>query len=484
VEYLVETVGTDCANKGTNDERINQLRQAELTEAFVMYVCVVDSHYFLIDSSGRVHVFNGKYYDIVEPTFMESVIIDTLGKIGVGLVYKYGSAKTISDKCLLELRSRKECEFIPNRRYVAFNNGILDLETGKMKEFSDKYITDITLGIDYDPEATLPLWDKFIRQTFPVDGFLHTFQEFVGALLTDRKLYKIEYMCFIIGPGGNGKSVTLDAIANLFGDELISNYSPQQLFDSQNAMTNMADLDGKLANFSDDIKKKSFAGGDFKTFVSGGKFQARRLYQNPFKVTAPYMICCANEMPPTMDDTEGHHRRILPIKSTDHIYTREERDTQLTYKLSTDKAKQAIFNWIYDGYKRVVANRGELDISECVSLFRDEIKSNSNTVRRWLYECNLTQVQEPRRYNENRWRNLNDLFDQYSKFCKDNGDSDFYIRTKLEFRNTLERIGFIVKRRGNDGYMICVEEGVPLKLGEDDDIQFSGNDTGNEDLPF
>ena len=75
--------------------------------------------------------------------------------------------------------------------------------------------------------------------------------------------------------------------------------------------------DGAIANFTDDMKQTNISSSGFKSFASGEKFQARHPYGHKiFKVKAPPLLCCANSLPTTTDDSWGYHRRILPIYSS------------------------------------------------------------------------------------------------------------------------------------------------------------------------
>jgi phage/plasmid-associated DNA primase len=198
---------------------------------------------------------------------------------------------------------------------------------------------------------------------------------------------------------------------------------------------------------TDDIDKSLLSGGDFKTFVSGGEFQARLLYKEPFIVRAPFMLCCTNEMPPTADDTEGHHRRILPVKSTDHVYRGSERDTGLTGKLSTKESRQAIFNWIYEGYRRVVSDSGNLEIPECVEALRNSVKENSNTVRRWLFEMRYVPESPDEVTAAGSWHETNKLYEAYKKYCQEEGAMEKNTKTRSGFRDALTVIGFVSRKR-------------------------------------
>ena len=96
-----------------------------------------------------------------------------------------------------------------------------------------------------------------------------------------------------MGEGQNGKSIICKAVINTLGRGVASAYSPEQLFKSSQAEYHLADVNGKIVNYCDDVSKKDFSGGDFKQFVSGGEFTGRHPYsKRPTKVNKiPLMLC-------------------------------------------------------------------------------------------------------------------------------------------------------------------------------------------------
>jgi putative DNA primase/helicase len=178
----------------------------------------------------------------------------------------------------------------------------------------------------------------------------------------------------------------------------------------------LADINGKMANYCDDMSNKDFSGGDFKQFTSGAKFSARHPYGRPFVVRrVPLMMCCVNEVPPTTDDTDGYFRRLLPImcpaKIADH-----EVDTELPNKLSTDEAKCGIFNWILGGYKSLMDAKGKISVSDSIAGMKELIREDSNSARRWVRYERFVKV-EPLGPNDDNWRSMSEYMEMYKDYC-------------------------------------------------------------------
>lgn len=459
IDYLCSTAGPAIDGAGATDERINKLTEASMAMAFRRYICGVDGDagcdFFKMDEDDQLFVFNGRNYEVVKEEMLTEIILETMQRMNVGIVYLANSAERIKEFCINKLKADERCHFEPDRRYVCFKNGVFDCETGKLNDFDVKYKTDIVLDFDYVAGARSALWDKVLGQTVPDENMRETYHQFCGCFLAKRSEYKIEYICFVVGEGQNGKSIICKAIINTLGRGVASSYSPEQLFKSgTQSEYHLADVNGKVVNYCDDVSKKDFSGGDFKAFVSGGEFTGRHPYsRRPTKVTrVPLMLCCANGMPPTTDDTDGYFRRFLIILAPNHIDERDK-DVTLEKKLLADDVRAAIFNWMYDGYKTFVQNNGKIEIASSVREIVEEMKENSNSLRRWISTMGYVAAPDPEDFGAPGWKSLKEWVQEYIKYCQDWGETP---RSRSAVTEMFKKMGVISKRRA-DGIWYYME---------------------------
>jgi phage/plasmid-associated DNA primase len=349
---------------------------------------------------------------------------------------------------------------------------VFDIVQGKLREFNIKYCTDIVLDIAYkdskqcyiDNTAQCKLWDKKIAEIIPNKEMRDAFKMFCGTFLIKRNELKVEYICYLIGSGSNGKSVVASAIAGVFGERYFGRFTPYDLFRSTDAKVNMAALDGKIGNLTDDLEDKDISGGAFKRFISGEKFQARRLYSEPILVQAPVMLCCTNTMPDTADDSYGHHRRQLPIYTTLKQFRDYDtdascvKDPYLTQKLTTPEARQYIFNWIYEGYKMIMRNGGNIVLGKSVLDAQEALKADSSPARRWCRDMGYVAVHTDAL--DPRWRSLSSLYAEFKDYAKRNGSvltstdsrlvSNMFKSQGFEWRKRSDGLYFLVGRLGED----------------------------------
>lgn len=480
IEYLTSCIGATAQGVGLEDARVDKLTEARLCDLFERYVVGEEGderQYFLVDDGDIPYVYDGRCYRRTDDILLKWIVKRVMSDLQIGVVYQKNSARKIVEECFDGLRSSPRTRFEADRRFVVFSNLVLDVRSGLTYPFSIDYRTDVVLDFAYDEGARSPLWERVLEETIPDAGMRCAYQQFCGALLADRAEFKIEYICLMIGTGRNGKSVICKAVSDVFGDSLVSSYSPEQLFKSQQSMYNLADIQGKLCNYADDVSDKDFSGGDFKQFVSGAKFQARHIYGRPFTVTrVPLMMCCVNKMPPNTDDTNGYYRRLLPIVCPNQI-SDERVDLELPMKLSVREVKSAIFNWLYEGYRSLVSCGGRITLSENIVRYRDEIRNDGNSCRRWVREYNLHRVEPTSRFDE-RWKSFREWMNKYLQYCRDYSE---IAKTAKSVTVIFKECGFECERR-SDGMWWCIGEGADARVSLPEIGRESERSV--DDLPF
>lgn len=490
IDYLMRTVGPAIEDYGLSDDRVNKRTEANLAKAFRRYICGGEgdkgNDFFKVDGDGVLYVFNGRHFEpMLEETLLE-IIIEVMERSNVGVVYQTGSAKMVKDYVMNRLLGDESCLFVADRRYVCFRNGIFDLERMRLCDFDLKYKTDIILDFDYKAGERSALWDSVLNRTVPDESMRRTFQQYCGCFLAKRTEYKIEHICFVVGEGQNGKSIICKAVVNMLGPNVASSYSPEQLFKSSQMEYHLADVNGKIVNYCDEVSNKDFSGGDFKQFVSGGAFTGRHPYsRRPTKVDKiPLMLCCANKIPPTTDDTEGYFRRFLIILAPNHIDDRDK-DPMLELKLQAPEVKSAIFNWMLEGYKAFLANKGRIEIAGSVRDVVEEMKDNSNSLRRWISTYGYVAADPPGTTGPG-WKSLKEWVQEYLHYCQDWGETP---RSRSAVTEQFKKMGCVSRRR-TDGIWYYMEVkphesgAVSEKDGAEGRVVELGPEIDDEDLPF
>lgn len=440
--------------KGKYDKQVMQYRVDRLRTIVRRLVCGDKVNRFLCDGSrGVIYTYNGVCFTRIEEAgmFLKELFKRVFTELDLGEKYndEY-PAKMIADSCLDTLGSSDRYLYKPNRRYIAFNDAVYDIEQHKVVKAQPAQCPAIVIGLDYMSKEDAykagaekygamdnpcRLWETKVANPPKGEGILPNrdarlaFQQWCGTLLSDREKFKNEYVLFLVGPGANGKSVIANTVVSVFGKENFSCFSFRQLFKDNDSAANIAELRGKVANFIDDMEGKEISGGDFKRAASGGIFQGRSKYSRQIvKVPFPPLMCCANSVPDTDDDSYGGQRRRLVVHTTTKSFVGEERDTQLTYKLTRPEALMYIFHWIVEGYRMFAKNKGDIVIGEELEHAQALIVEQSNSMRRWWFNEGYVAIKEDEKERRNY---LLDLYAEYEAYAAAEGSEHKFSSKEL-----------------------------------------------------
>jgi len=327
------------------------------------------------------------------------------------------------------------------KRFLTLQNGLYDLNEEKLIPHDSKYFTTNLLPYEYAPEAQSPLWKRFLNDVLLEDKDTIAFvQQAVGySFLKD---IPTAALFLLIGEGSNGKSVFVNTIQNLFGEENVSNVNLHQLSNEYYTL----ELFGKMVNLSSESSyKKKIDTELIKAAVAGDWISGRIPYKPPTKFR-PYAkhFLSLNKVPKNDDLTHGWERRIYPIEFN-RKFTKKDADVHMTKKLKTELS--GIFNWALEGYKSL--RKSEYVFAESASIDRakENYKNQSNSV----YDFIFTTLSKS---DESNVVFLKDVYDKYKYHCVCEGDKDAL--TKSEFKKVIQSSGYTVNNSKKHSNMVCV----------------------------
>jgi P4 family phage/plasmid primase-like protien len=198
-----------------------------------------------------------------------------------------------------------------HRNYLAFSNGILDLNQypadGFFSEQSSNWFSLSTLRFPYDAGADCPRWIKFVNEAMEGDQErISLLQEWFGYILTPDNRY--QKLLLLEGKAGAGKTVVMAGIQSMLGKH---NYSSLNLsfFGERFLLSNTL---GKLCNFSpDEDKLQNMKEGLIKAYVGGDSlvFDVKNDAPITARPTAKLVISW-NNRPYVRDRSQGFWRRL------------------------------------------------------------------------------------------------------------------------------------------------------------------------------
>ena len=219
----------------------------------------------------------------------------------VMLKYIQNSTKTPRGEVLRYLELLCTNKKLANPKYIVFNNGVFDLETKELLDYSPKYIIKNKIPHNYNPVAYHELLDKTLNKICCNDKKLRcVIEEMIGYSLLRRN--ELGKSFILTGDGSNGKSTLLDLINELLGEDNISSVALKELSDRFKTFQ----LDGKLANIGDDISNEYIPDNStFKKLVTGEKVNVERKGKDPYDFrNYSKLIFSANELPRINDYLE------------------------------------------------------------------------------------------------------------------------------------------------------------------------------------
>jgi hypothetical protein len=142
-------------------------------------------------------------------------------------------------------------------RYLTLENGLYDLDAEKLVPHTPEVFTSNCLPYKYDPEADCPLFREFLRKVFMGNQETMIFtQEAIGYAF--HKALPTPAIFFLIGEGSNGKSVLINTMTELFGENNVCNLGFNHLFHEYYILQ----LCGKMINISSESPSKKVIATD------------------------------------------------------------------------------------------------------------------------------------------------------------------------------------------------------------------------------
>lgn len=255
-----------------------------------------------------------------------------------------------------------------NTHEIPVQNGILDLETFELKEFTPSKIFLSKLPTKFDIEATCPMIDKFLSDVLASPEDKDVFYELAGFGL--MKDYFMEKAFMFVGNGRNGKGKSIELLKRLVGASNCASV-PLSAMDSNSPFINT--LWKRYFNLAGDISSKDLKEtGMFKQLTGRDLISANRKYLSviEFANYAKLVFAC-NDLPRVYDYSDGFWERWVllefPFKFVEQdVYdsaTEEERkmwkikDPQIIDKITTPEEMSGFLNMALLGLKRLLKNK-------------------------------------------------------------------------------------------------------------------------------
>jgi putative DNA primase/helicase len=326
--------------------------------------------------------------------------------------------------------------------YLTLQNGLYSLNEEMLIPHSPKFFTTNLLPYKYDPDAQCPRFIQYLHEIFENKEQLVTFiQEAVGYGF--HKSIPMPAIFFLTGNGSNGKSVFINTITNLYGEENTCSIS----FSALSNEYYLLGLYGKMINISSETPQKRQINTDMiKAVVAGDWVTGRIPYKQPTKFR-PYAkhYLAMNEIPVIEDSSHGMWRRIYIVEFP-KTFSKKEMDVHLTDKLTAELS--GIFNWAIEGYKRLRNKNFRFEEVESMETSKQKHK-NDNSVLSFASE-HLTTGSDHDKVK------FSDAYDLYVVSCEIKGIKNWF--SKNAFGKILKDAKYTITASSKDNNQVFIFE--------------------------
>jgi putative DNA primase/helicase len=311
-------------------------------------------------------------------------------------------------------------------------NGTVDLRTGELRAHDPADLLTKQAPVEYDPDATAPLWDACLHTWQPdpdVLGFLH---RAVGSGATG---HPVEVLIVNTGHGGNGKSKFYGAISKVLGPYVVVPHK-SLLTEQQHEPhpTVIASLHGARMLIAAETKKDDRLNeASVKNLTGSDQLRARRMQEDEWSFDPTHTAFMHTNNDPRIEGTDdGIWRRVKIVRWSVKI-PEADVDEHLLTKLAAEAS--GILNWIVAG--AIQWSQHALAEPEAVKAATAAYRASEDHLGGFLTEC----CEVDRRYEIT----TGHLRHAYEKWCTMNGETAW---TPKSLGRALSGRGFVSARGG------------------------------------
>lgn len=258
-------------------------------------------------------------------------------------------------------------------------NGWLNIKTKEFEDHSPTRLSLRVMPVNYNKDATCPLYDKFIDEDIKVvDSARSVLDEYSGLILSTNKQY--QKMLTIIGRPGCGKSTLLEVWSHILGEKSTKK-SLDDLSSDRSRFDGYTYIGRTLVWFDEVDLKRSELSGRLGNLISGLTHTVERKGIGTIIEVPNYSKCVltANTLP--MGAQTGIFRRLLHVQFRNSFTDNKTEDKQMFSKLVAESS--GILNRMLRGLDQLTEQGHFTDI-EGHDEFMEEYKTSSDVVAEFL----------------------------------------------------------------------------------------------------
>jgi len=324
-------------------------------------------------------------------------------------------------------------------------NGVLDLEKGVLLPHSPRHLLSKIARVKYDPSATCPRWERFIREVTCDDQELAGFLQRTFGLALSGDVSE-QFLWIHYGDGANGKTTGLEVLSVILGDYSgpigadVLAVNPRS-FERERGRAVHSLVGKRLAVAGESGPDAQLSEGLVKMLTGGDTVEAREIYGKAFSVKPSWHIhLCTNHRPNVQGLDHGVWRRLLVVPWA-AVFGGQRADPKLRDHLVSEAS--GILNWLVAGFLEWKSSG--LQIPQTVKATHEDYRRDCDPVRPWLQECcemapDAVTKSKP-------------LYDHYRRWATDTGENPV---SKQAFGRHLTQNGLQGDKKSGDRVWVGV----------------------------
>lgn len=373
---------------------------------------------------------------------------------------------------------------------IHFNNGVLDLTTGILREgYPEDYIS-ISTNINFITDPTPDDFDiiqeiqEFLEKVLPIAAVREYAMTLMASFISGHNKDQKFYMW--TGTGSNGKSMTIELLEKALGDyagkisvAIFTKGRP----DANGPTPALAKLFGKrFVSLQEPESDDRLNTGMLKEWTGGDKIQARELNKAPFEFVPKFkFILACNDLPAIDANDGGTWRRIRLIefvsKFVDKPNPKDKYQYKIDYALKEKKEHWTEqFMWLLAQYYKLYRTKGLHEPAE-VTAVTDEYKRSSDIFAQF-YNSHIVKDVSSR-------LDVRDVYTQFKTYFKTMTDAKAKIAIQQVFEKQMTQI--LGTKATHHSFwkgfkFVTKEEKEALLEAEEDEKNEDDDDNNNGDI--
>lgn len=395
----------------------------------------------------RLHIYHEGIY-ISNQNYIENAMVRTGGAT-------LNSSKRTEVLKYLNIKILKNASTLYHEDLIAFENGVLDLNTGELLPFSPDYIILNKIPWNYVPGAYDQVTDDTLNRICSGNQEIRMLlEEMVGYCFYRSNKFRKSFI--LTGKGKNGKSTFLKMLRYALDKDSDDNVSSLDLNDLNDRFSKVR-LYGKLANIGDDISEDDLHGKGisiFKKAVTGEAFTVEFKGQDGFDMKSyATLIFAANTIPRFNGSGLTAIKDRLVIIPFEARFTKDgdNYNPNIIKDLMSKSAIEYLVKLGVQGLQRIIQNQGFTE-PDAVTKELDDFEVNNDSILAWLNSIKTSDDDSIHEVVDAQvvGRNFDDIYAEYEGFCVMEGIRESMIARRNFSKEICSRIDGLEKSRLND----------------------------------